>query len=40
MFTKYLDSLKAGDIIKLQIRRRDTGGQNFDSLIFVQIPEK
>ncbi len=40
MFTKYLDSLKAGDIIKLQIRRRDNDGQNFDSLIFVQIPEK
>lgn len=40
MFTKYLDSLNVGDIVKIQIRRRDNQGQNFDSLIFVQIPEK
>jgi len=39
-FIKYIESLKAGDIIKLQTRRKDNAGESFDSLIFVQIPEK
>jgi S1-C subfamily serine protease len=39
MFLKYIESLNAGDIIKLQTRRRGSDGQNFDSLVFVQIPE-
>jgi serine protease Do len=39
MFIKYIEALNAGDIIKLQTRRRGPDGGNFDSLIFVQIPE-
>jgi len=39
-FRNYIEDLSKGDIIKLQVRNRDSSGNNFDRLVFLQIPKK
>jgi serine protease Do len=34
----YLDSLDAGEVIRLQVLSRTSGGNNFDRLVFLEIP--
>jgi serine protease Do len=34
----YVDSLDSGEIIRLQVLSRTSGGNNFDRLVFLEIP--
>jgi len=38
-FNDYINSLDKGAIIKLHIRTKDSGGKNFDRLVFLEIPK-
>jgi serine protease Do len=38
-FTEYIEDLDRGDIIKVQMRRGNRSGTNFDRLVFIQIPK-
>ena len=39
-FRDYIENRAKGDIVKMQVRSRDSSGGYFDRLVFIQIPKK
>jgi serine protease Do len=39
-FGEYIDTIEPGDVVKLQVRRKDSDGGNFDRLVFLEIPKE